>query len=146
MISLVSEGVNREVAQTRGADELGLVTSPAQERLRRWNDLIDLLLSWRSNRDTLDYPEIPRVAVDRLESAIDLAYDRRAAGAPVPSAAAPSVDGGISFEWRLGDALEEWSGQAPGDWEVTVIRSGKPVEHYLVRRDPLTRRLEIASS
>lgn len=104
---------------------------------KRWQDAIDVLLSWQDSQES----EAP--SEECWQSAIDIAYDWHTEGFSSPSSIAWSGDGGIVFEWSSVDELQTVEVIGSGIIEVTVFRHGKVVDSFELRRDPRTRKLEL---
>ncbi|MCH8822646.1 MAG: hypothetical protein IH984_03970 [Planctomycetes bacterium] len=104
---------------------------------KRWQNALDVLLSWQDSEDS----EAP--TEECWQSAIDLAYDWQIESSPVPSSIAWSGDGGIVFEWSSVDELQTVEVIGSGIIEVTVFRHGKVIDSFELRRDPRTRKLEL---
>ena len=77
-----------------------------------------------------------------IQSAIDLVFDSRE-NASVPTSIALTGDGGVGFEWRLGDEIVTIEIVASGLAEFTRFRKGQVVKEALLKRNPRTRRLEL---
>ena len=126
---------NQAGGQTAGSSE-----DIRNREYNRWQDAIDVLLSWQD----LQEPEAP--SKECWQSAIDLAYDCQASEAidsPAPSSIAWSGDGGIVFEWCSLDEIQTVEIIGSGVLEVTIFRHGKVVDSFELRRDPRTRKLEL---
>lgn len=102
-----------------------------------WSDAIDTLLRWASEPDEIS-PEC-------LESAIDFAVDLRDK-ASAPSSIMATEDGNIAFEWRAAGFLLIVTITGSGRGEYTMTRDCRVVAEGTLRRDPRTRKLQLASA
>ena len=132
----ISKCVGQETHGGVAPDD-SLANSESQQQKRKWQAVVDKLLGWWTNPEAVGYEELEPLSVALLEAAIGFAHDAQSAGELPPTACGPSVDGGISFEWRPGDgSLIHLEVTAIGLAEVTMVRSGKVLAHYWIQRDP----------
>lgn len=126
---------------TEAAQDASLANSESERRRLAWGRIIDQILEWKSNPELLAYPEIDPISRDLLNSAIDYASDARNEPQPPaePSAVGPASNGGIAFEWRVGEWLRIIEIVDIGRREVTEIRGGSVVSNYMIERDPRDR-------
>lgn len=127
---------------TAAPDEV--LARPAQRNERaEWNRVVDVLLSWIAYPSLACCDEVPEPDSTLLESSLDFAYDcRRSGRIRAPDSIAPNLDSGVSFEWRNGESLSLVEIALVGTAEVTHFSGREVIDHYLLRRDPTTRRLE----
>ena len=86
---------------TRGTPADALATREVDEDQTLWMEIIEAMLSWRSDSSRFDPADRPDE--DILDSAIDYAFDQIPGGAPAPSNVVPSGSGRVAFEWNAGD-------------------------------------------
>lgn len=102
-----------------------------------WKQAVDTLLGWYKDPDEID--------ADCLNSAIDFASDQRDDGVSPPSSIIATDDGEITFEWRRSRLLIMVTILASGLAEYTKLHDCRVVDEGLLRRDPLTRKLQLES-
>jgi len=145
-----TRSVSRPYVDTGGTTGSALVVGPlGPTREDLWRDAIDCMLRWSNSPEIFSPIDQPDSAV--LESAIDLAFDLwdpEEKHAPemrwvAPTSIVPSGDGRIAFEWNAGNEtiIIEITGE--GSANATVFLGGKVVDHGPLRRNPLTRKLEM---
>lgn len=126
---------------TRGTPPDALAPREGVEDQILWKEIIESMLSWRSDSSKFDPADRPDQ--DILDAAIDYAVDASSSGAPVPSNVVPSGSGRVAFEWNAGDdaAIVEFIDRGVAMFTRFI---GDCVE-YKVRllRDPRSRKLEI---
>ncbi len=134
-----SEGISSYVT-TRTASEVTFRANEARSLAQeRWNAAVDRLLGWLP-QGAAGAADAPSAAC--IQSAIDLVVDSRE-NASVPTSIALTGDGGVGFEWRLGDEIVTIEIVASGLAEFTRFRNGRVVQEALLKRNPRTRRLEL---
>jgi len=132
----ISEWIGQD-ANGGAAPDDSLANSESQQVRRQWQAVIDKLLEWLTSPEPIEYEELEPLSCDLLQTAIDFALDAQSAATSLPSAFGPSVDGGISFEWRFGDgSLMHMEVVDIGLTEITLMRAGQVLDHYWLERIP----------
>lgn len=130
-------------SETRSTSSDVLATGSPSRDAEHWQSLIDELLRWKREAASLFDPDfVPSPEV--LETSIDFALDVQGQGDPAPRSVAPSGDGKIAFEWRAGPRTVLVEVLHAGLIEYTEFFGDRVIEEGVYRRDPLTRRLELA--
>lgn len=129
-----------EYAMIGAASEVTFRANEDRARAQeRWSAIVDGLLGWLSENAT-GGADAPSTA--SIESAIDLAVDSQE-NTSVPTSIALTGDGGVGFEWQMGDEIVTIEIVASGLAEFTRFRNGRVVQEALLKRNPRTRRLEL---
>ena len=116
-----------------------LWNDPAErQRVDRWRGLQDELLRWRAlGSDEFERGRQP--SSDVIDGAIDFAIDCTEEGLQPPTAAAPSADGGIAFEWRQGGRVLHVEVLQRGRIEILHLDGTRVLGSHVMVRTPLTR-------
>ncbi len=131
-------------SNTRSTSSDALATGSSGRDAEHWQTLIDELLRWKGEATSLfDASFVPSSEV--IETSIDFALDVQSQDDPAPRSVAPSGDGKIAFEWRAGPRTMLVEVLAAGLIEYTEFSGDRVVEEGVYRRDPRTRRLELAA-
>ena len=116
-----------------------LWNDPAErQRVDRWRILQDELLRWRM-LDSAAFERGRQPSSDVIDGAIDFAIDCIDEGMQPPTAAAPSADGGIAFEWRQGGRALHIEVLQRGRIEVLHLDGARVLGSHVMVRTPLTR-------
>jgi hypothetical protein len=134
-----NEGISSYVI-TRAASEVTFRANEARSLAQeRWSAIVDTLLRWLV-QDASQAADAPSSAC--IQSAIDLVIDSQE-NSSVPTSIALTGDGGVGFEWRMGDEIITIEVVASGLAEFTRFRKGRVIQEALLKRNPRTRRLEM---
>ena len=126
-------------SQSEAAPDHKLASSDRLGSQGRWDQIIDQLLRWLQSPESIGYEEFDLPTAEIIKSATDFCHDVRVWEWPLPSGFGPSVDGGITFEWRANGTLVHLELFDIGRAEVTEIHGEDVVDHYTLTRDPLHR-------
>lgn len=117
----------RGTSQRRGttaASDASLATTSFADSYG-WSDVCDTLLKWLADPLDLEDDGIDAPTEELIESALAFSSFfglRENNPVPAPTSVAPTPDGGISFEWRMGADLEIAEIVEVGKAEYTIIR------------------------
>jgi hypothetical protein len=124
-----------EVVMSRRPEETDSSRPSIAQPTELWSDVIDTLLGWSQSSDEI----VPAC----LQSAIDFAWDQREARAAPPTSVIATEDGDITFEWRSPKLTIIVTILDSGRAEYVKLHDSQVVEEGLLRRNPLTRKLEL---
>ena len=133
-----SEEMIKQTSQQSSSEAISDSALASSEKLTyraSWDEVINLLLSWLSNPEPVEYEELSPINKNTLRSTLDFCYDF-AEEFPAPISVAPSVDGGVVFEWRYGDVLREIEFTDVGKAELTEMNAEKVITHCYLKRNP----------
>jgi hypothetical protein len=107
-----------------------------QTNLRKWNEIVDVLLAWITTARADSSNKARRC----IETAIELVKLWRANASVIPSSMGMSDDGEVAFEWVGDDHVLTIETLGDGRAELTHFQNGRVIEEgslYVPRYQPV---------